>query len=192
MEFVKLVEETRTCRRFMEEQALSAEDAAWIVNCARMCPSTRNAQVLRYITISTQDKCAEVFSHLHWAVILKGKGTPELGERPTTYIVILAPQNASKFVHFDVGIAAQTMHLAARSRGWGCCMHGAFDMAKIKAAIGAPADMDAPLVLALGKAKEICKIEDIPSNGSCDYWRDEDKVHHVPKRKLSECLLAQL
>ncbi|NTW49727.1 MAG: nitroreductase, partial [Chlorobiales bacterium] len=43
---------------------------------------------------------------------------------------------------------------------------------------------------ALGKPKEIVKIESISSSdASIRYWRDNDAVHHVPKRSLDDLIL---
>ena len=43
-------------------------------------------------------------------------------------------------------------------------------------------------VLALGKPKEIVVLDEV-KNGEIKYWRDENKVHHVPKRALDEIIL---
>lgn len=192
MDFAQLVHAARTCRRFEESQRLSAEDMAWLVDCARVTPSGRNAQVLRFISVSTKEKCEELFPHTRWARALKEAGTPVPGERPTGYIAILWPTTANTLVHMDAGIAAQTMQLAARSKGWGCCMHASFDRSHCPQILQVPEDMEIGLLLGLGVAKEECFLEPMPADGSFDYWRDSQGGHHVPKRDLKECLLAQL
>ena len=42
------------------------------------------------------------------------------------------------------------------------------------------------LILALGKPKENVIIQDVDSSGSIIYWRDEEKNHYVPKRKMED------
>ena len=45
------------------------------------------------------------------------------------------------------------------------------------------------LVLALGKPAEKVVIEDLDPGGDVKYWRDENGIHHVPKRSLEELIL---
>jgi hypothetical protein len=47
------------------------------------------------------------------------------------------------------------------------------------------------LVLAIGKPKERVELETVDTGGSIRYWRDEDGVHHVPKRKLDDVVIAE-
>ncbi|MBW1994245.1 MAG: nitroreductase, partial [Deltaproteobacteria bacterium] len=47
------------------------------------------------------------------------------------------------------------------------------------------------LVVALGKPKEIVKLEELEPGGDTRYWRDENQVHHVPKRKLEEIIVKE-
>ena len=44
------------------------------------------------------------------------------------------------------------------------------------------------LILALGEPVEKVVIDDI-SNDDVKYWRDEEKTHHVPKRRLDDLIL---
>lgn len=192
MDFKQLACAARTCRRFVEGQRLGQENMEWLVECARVAPCARNAQVLRYAVAHSTAACEAVFPHTRWAGALKDWGGPFPGERPTGYIAILMPKGAGKLVHMDVGIAAQSIQLAAHTRGWGCCMHASFDQAKCAAALQVPEDMEIGLVLGLGVALETCVLESMPADGSFAYWRDAEQVHHVPKRSLEEVLLKAL
>jgi hypothetical protein len=53
-----------------------------------------------------------------------------------------------------------------------------------------PAQYDVLLVLAIGKPAEKVVIETIQKN-DVKYWRDENQIHHVPKRTLDEIILRK-
>ncbi|MDR2055473.1 MAG: nitroreductase family protein [Desulfovibrio sp.] len=191
MDLKALAEAARTCRRFEEDRPLGMADLEWLVECARLAPSARNAQTLRFTLVSQGETCQKLFSLTRWAGALKDWGGPHPGERPTAFIAILMPENGNNLVCFDVGIAAQTMQLAATSRGWGCCMIQSFDRTAVPELLKIPSGMQVALVLGFGVAKETRRIAPMPADGSFAYWRDAQGVHHVPKRGLSELVAAR-
>jgi nitroreductase len=142
--------------------------------------------------VSSPEKCADLFVHTRWAKALKDWGGPVEGERPTAYIAILTPKESTAIIHMDVGIAAQTIQLAAHTRGIGCCMHASFERPACAALLRVPEDMQIGLILALGMVKEERRLAPMPANGDFTYWRDAQGVHHVPKRSMSELVLARL
>ena len=88
----------------------------------------------------------------------------------------------------DVGIMAQTILLAAAEMGLGGCMLGSIRRAELKEILNLSDDHEIMLVIALGKPIEKVVIEDA-QNGDIKYWRDEERVHHVPKRPLDELII---
>lgn len=192
MDFLELAKEARSCRRFRESEPLSENDLIWLVDCARVAPSGRNAQQLRFITISWRDLCLELFSCTKWAGALKDWNGPDEGERPTGFIAVLMPEVGGEILCFDVGIACQTMQLAAASRGWGACMIYSFDRQKVSGLLDPPAGLKPALLLGVGVAAEKRVIDTMSPDGSFAYWRDEQSVHHVPKRDLSELIIKKL
>ena len=191
MDFKVLAEAARTCRRFHEDQPLAMTDLEWLVDCARLAPSAKNAQELRFVLVGHGEACQKLFALTRWAGALKDWGGPHPGERPTAFVAILMPQSGKDLACFDVGIAAQTIQLAATSRGWGCCMIQSFDHQAAPALLNVPEDMKIALVLGLGAAKEMRVVANMPESGATTYWRDAEGVHHVPKRSLEDLILAR-
>jgi len=193
MDFYKLMAEARTCRRY-EARSLEPGMLRWLVDCARIMPSAANAQVLRYITVQAPEKCAEVFDALGWAAYFK-TWKPEEAERPAGYIILLAPPGEdgkiSYNAYIDLGIAGQTVQLAAWSRGVGACMFRNYNPKKIAAAIAIPSGYEIVLVMALGYPLEERRIVPVPADGSIRYYRDDKGVHCVPKRDLGDVLLGE-
>ncbi len=189
MEFETLVQTARSCRRFHQEQRIDKEMLHGLVDLARVAPCARNAQVLRYAIAESEKACAHIYPHTRWAAALKWDGPLE-GERPSAYIAILTPENSGKLVHFDVGIAAQTIQLGAQSKGIGCCMLASFKQKEVKDIYSIPEGFEIALVLGLGVEKEIRALANMKSHDDFMYWRDENNVHFVPKRSLEDVIFC--
>ena len=183
--FADLVKKARTYRRFNESDPIPAATLIDFVNLARVAPCGGNSQKLRYMIVNDPADRAALFPSLKWAGALKEWAGPAEGERPTGYILILSESNPGH----NVGIAAQTIQLAATEAGYGVCMMGAIQRDDIKATFHIPTAMNVHLVLAIGKPAETVLIEPMPTDGSTAYWRSPDGVHHVPKRALNDVLV---
>lgn len=186
----------RSCRRFIENERISRELLVDLVDTARLVSSSGNRQPLRYAVVSDPQACAQVFDCLSWAAALPDWLGPEEGERPSGYIVVLRDEDrmlGELFTAWDEGIAAQTIMLAARAEGCGGCIIGAFKKKSLAGVIGIDDGSLTPdLVIALGKPAEDVRIAELPDDGSITYWRDENRVHYVPKRPLEDVLVQQL
>ena len=191
MDFLELVAKARTCRRFLEAEGLPAGTLEWLVDCARVSPCTKNEQALRFAVAENRAVCAEIFPALRFAGAIPGGG-PSEGEHPAGYVVILGETGErARFNAIDMGIAAQTMQLAASTRGIGCCILLSFNPTTVREVLGIPAELEPLLVLAFGMEKEERHIVPLPADGSVKYWRDENNVHYVPKRALAELLVIK-
>lgn len=190
-DFRTLVEQARSCRRFVESEPLTMKDLDWLIDCARLTPSARNQQALRYSLITQGDVCDALFAKTSWAAALKDWGGPQPGERPTAFIAISLPGNAGHLTWVDLGIVVQTIQLAATSRSWGCCIIASFDVETCRTLCRIPEELSPRLVLGLGKAAETRVIEPVPADGKLSYWRDADGVHHVPKLALDQLVIGR-
>ena len=136
------------------------------------------------------DENEKIFPYLRWAAALKDWPGPQQGERPTGYVIILGDTDVYPTFSVDPGIVAQSMLLAAVEQGLGGCMIGSIDRKGLRRAMDIPESLEIVLVVALGAPKETVVLEEAERDGSTDYWRDADDVHHVPKRSLQEIIVA--
>jgi nitroreductase len=156
-----------------------------------MSASGANLQPLKYILSCDPSKNADIFSCLAWAGYLKDWPGPAEGERPAAYIVVLGDTSISESAGCDHGIAAQTILLGAREKGLAGCMLGSIDRNALRDSLNIPSQLKILLVLAIGKPREQVVLEIIGSDNSIRYWRDNEGIHHVPKRKLEDIIVAE-
>lgn len=188
--FKDLVRKNRSYRRFFEDAPVSRETLVELVDHARLSASGANKQPLKYLISSEADTNDKIFPNLLWAGALPDWPGPIAGERPAAYIVVLLDKRISPNDGVDNGIAAQTIMLAAVEKGLGGCILANICRDKLKEVLQLPDQYEIKLVLALGKPKEEVIIDEIEPGEDTKYWRDEAQVHHVPKRKLADIILA--
>jgi len=184
-----LIVRNRSCRRFDEEFTVERSTLETLVNLARLSPSAANLQPLKYILSCTPEKNARIFPHLAWAGYMKDWPGPAEGERPTAYIVILCDTEIGDAFGCDHGITAQSILLGAVEQDLAGCMIGSINRKALRAALDVPDRYKILLVVALGKPDETVVIEEPGPQGDIKYWRDENGVHHVPKRPLEELII---
>ncbi len=178
----ELIRKSRSIRRFDEDYNISYDMLYDFVNALRYTPSTVNLQALRYKIIVDKRECEYVFDNLKWAGLLKGRGTPVKGERPSAYIFILCDKNVANELHYDEGIVAQTIMLLAAEKDLGGCILGSINRDNIADNFGIDTDRySIDLVCALGKPKQNTIIKDIHYGEPTAYYRDEEGNHYVPK-----------
>ncbi len=189
MDLTELLRCNRSYRRFHEDQPVDEAALTGLVEKTRFCPSSANRQPLRFLLACSPEDRARIFPHLAWAGALKGWPGPAEGQRPAAYIIILGDIEISSGFQVDVGIAAQSILLAAVEQGLGGCMIGSIDRESLRKVLEIPDRFAIALVIALGKPAETIVLEDAKSPADVVYWRDEQDVHHVPKRPLEELLV---
>ena len=184
----ELVLKNRSYRRFYQDHKISINDLEELVDLARLSPSARNLQPLKYY-LSVDEKTNErIFSTLAWAGYLKDWDGPEQGEKPAGYIVILGDTRLTKNYYCDHGIASQSMLLGAVEKGLGGCIFASVKREKLKELLNIEDHFEVLLVIAIGKPKEEVLIEDVVDD-NIKYYRDKNQVHHVPKRKLRDLII---
>ncbi len=186
-----LIRKTRSIRRFYQDVPTSIDTLRELVNLARMSASGGNAQPLKYVLSSDQATNARIFPHTRWAAHLKDWNGPAEGERPSAYVIIVGDREISRSFDCDQGIAAQSIMLGATERKLGGCMLGGLDRDGLRKTLGIPQRYDILLVLALGRPRESVVLEEVGPSGDVAYYRDEDGVHHVPKRSMDDIILEE-
>ena len=185
----ELIKKNRSCRRFDESHPVAPETLRELIDLARCSASAANRQPLKYILSTNPAKNEAIFACLGWAAYLKNWPGPAPGERPAAYIIITGDTRISTNFWCDHGIASQSILLGAREMGLAGCIFGAINKPKLKQSCDIPAELDILLVLAIGKPAETVVLEQVGPEGDIKYWRDEQQIHHVPKRILEEIIV---
>ena len=189
-----LIKKNRSVRGYDNSRDVTIEELREMVDCARLSASSVNMQPLKYILVNTVDGKARVLEPVSFAANFSTLTLPHRGSEPMAYIVICQDEQISKsetgFLR-DVGIAAQSITLAATELGLGACMLGYFSPDKLRQALDLSENLKPQLVISLGKSVEDIRIVDIEEGESTDYYRDEAGIHYVPKRKLDDVIITR-
>ena len=190
MKLLDLITKNRSYRRFYQDIEISDEDLLKMVEAARLSPSSRNIQPLKYLLSNNRELNALIYPTLAWAGYLTDWDGPQDGERPTGYIVQLLDKEISNTCSCDHGITAQSMLLQAVELGYGGCIIASVKRETLAKILELPDNLEIINVIALGKPKEHIVIDPIENN-EYRYWREENKTHHVPKRSLEEIVIKK-
>lgn len=184
-----LILKNRTRRRFYEAEPVSLDTLRELVDLARLSASASNKQPLKFMLSNTPERNAQIFEQLAWAGYLADWGGPAEGERPAAYVLILCDTAISEDPGVDPGIAAQSITLGATERGLGACIIGSVKRVPLRKLLAIPAQYKIMLVVALGKPREEVVVDPVGPDSDIRYWRDEQEIHHVPKRTLEDVIL---
>jgi nitroreductase len=183
-----LIRKNRSYRRFYQDTPIRMETLKELVDLARISNSGANKQPLKYILCCDPDTNAKIFDQIGWAGALKDWPGPSEGERPTAYIIVLVDP-AIGMAGVDHGIACTNILLGAVEKGLGGCMLGTVKKKEVKAILEIDDKYEIVLTVALGKPKETVQLDAVEESGATVYWRDDQQVHHVPKRKLEDVIV---
>ncbi len=190
--FKDLVKKSRSYRGYDESRKISREELLEFVECARFAPSGTNQQPFQYYLAYEQAELDKIQPLTGWAKALPDQRLPHPGKYPTAFIVICqntewAPDLSRH--QRDLGVVAQTMLLAAADAGLGGIIISTFSPKRIAEALELPEHIVPMLIVAMGKPAETVVIREIEAGESIKYYRDENDVHYVPKRKLKDIVL---
>ena len=186
-----LIKKNRSYRRFDSSVKIKPDDIEKWIELARFSPSARNLQPLKFAFSTDENINKLIFPHLGWAGYLKDWDGPAENERPVAYIAILQDKTITENVHCDDGIAVQSILLGAVEDEFGGCIIGTVNKSKGAKIFKLPDTLEILWIVALGKpAEEV--VVDTTTGNEIKYWRDEQEVHHVPKRPLDELIYKKL
>jgi len=190
----ELITSNRSYRKFFQEIPVDKETLVSLVDLARLSPSPRNQQALKFMVINDPELNKKVFPLTAWAGAIADWEGPAEGEKPSAYILILGDnsiieKNKKSYHEVASGIVAQSIMLGAVEKGFGGCMIAALKRKPLRELLAIDEKFEILLLLALGKPKEQVVLEKMPDNGCFDYWRDEENIHHVPKRSIDEIII---
>lgn len=191
---IDLVKANRSYRGYDESRAVTEEELKVLCEMARLTASSVNVQPLKYYLAWEKEEVARIQKLTGWAKALPDTKLPRDGKCPTAFIVICQDTNVNDLLHKylkDVGIVAQTMLLGAVEMGLGGCMIGNYSPERVKAELPLSDNLVPLLIVAVGKPDETVVMVDVEEGDSMKYYRDENDVHYVPKRKLEDLIIAK-
>lgn len=190
----ELTRASRSYRRFDASDPVTREEVLELLETVRLAPTGNNLQPLRFHLVTDADQVAAVEKEHGWAALLKDFNGPSSAEElPSAYVGICVPagKESNPLNLIDVGIAAQTLALAAAARGIGTCMIKSFKPS-VNGELGLDeAGYELVLLVALGRpaTDEEVKIEPADTEHKLAYWRSDGHVQHVPKLEVADLLV---
>lgn len=171
------IRKRRSIRKYLQK-SVPRDILLRCVDAARLSPTGRNCQPLRYVIVNDPNLLKQVFSTLSWAVDLPDY-YPTDEEMPQAYIVLLLDKSGRTPIH-DAGIASMSISMVAYDEGLGSCIMASVDREKLRRILDVPESLAVELVVALGYPAENPVIDAV-KDGDTKYWLDDDGVLHVPK-----------
>lgn len=181
-----LLRRNRSYRGYDKSCIITEAQLHRIVEVCTKVPSGRNQQVLRF-KLLTKATGSDRMQGLYKL----GGALPELhlpfpGTEPEAFIILCSSVEPDKWVHMDVGIAAQSMLLKATEMGLGGICIGAFNRNALVDTFDLPCEP--VLVLAIGKPAEKIELVPVHAGTPLKYYR-ENGTHFVPKIVTNDLIL---
>lgn len=176
----------RSVRRF-QDRPVPREVLQKCIDAARLAPTGANLQPLEFVAVDDARLLPQVFSTIGWAAYIRPAGDPPPGSEPTAYVVVLKRRDVSPpWTLCDIGAAMENIILVALEEGVGSCPLLNVKWDALRTALNIPDSYETSLLIAMGYPDE-SPVEEL-SDETVKYWKDEDGVLHVPKRRLETVL----
>lgn len=185
MEAYEAIMKRRAIRQFKRDK-IDSKTLIKIADAGGLAPTAANLQPLRFLIIDKPELSSRIFETLHWAGYLPDWAPPK-NKQPAAYIFILVDSEIRKSMYeYDVGLAAGNIMVAATSFGLGSCCLAVSNKEKTAEILGISDRYLLSLVIALGYSAEKSRVEEMKE--SVKYFRDEEGILHVPKRKSDDII----
>jgi len=159
MKFQELIEKRQSCRAY-KDIPVEREKLLACIEAARLSPSACNSQPWGFVVVDDPNIAKRIPPFMQ----VKDLPVNRFTRNCNAYIIIVeepATLSASldgcfesqHFAQMDVGIAAQTLCLAATEQGLGSCIMGCFNEEKIKELLDIPSSRRIRLIIATGYAE---------------------------------------
>ena len=180
-----LLAKNRSTRGFDTSFKVRKDQLLSLVEAARLAPSARNQQVLRYRLV-TEEEAQLLLPHIRLGGALPELNLPLKGSEPNAFVVICSDKEG-RYVDMDMGIASQTMLLRAVEMGLNGVCIAAFDHEAVREALQLP--IAPQLILAIGRSAERIEVVDIAEGDSTTYYR-KNGTHFVPKLRTEDLIIG--
>lgn len=176
--FSELIKNNRTKRAF-NGSVVSMSLLEELIEDCRFSASTINRQDIRYILINDDKVCGDIFRITNLPTTHK----IDIAEKPGAFVVMIVDRDLNHpehLLYYNVGIATANLTLSATSKGFNCVTLLSTNLKKLEDIISLDVSKKAVSVIAVGKSDQAVVTEDI-SEGNTSYYKNEKKVHVVPK-----------
>ena len=189
MNVYEAISTRRSIRRF-KQQVIDGAILERIVDAGRLAPSGGNCQPVEFVLVTEPEVCKQVFDTTAWAGRVTPRRTPQPGQEPTAWVVVLLNSKRGPVTSkADAAAAIENMILVAVEEGIGSCWISSVKREELTKILNVPKHCKIDSVLALGYPDESPVAED--TDEDIAYYLDDKDVLHVPKRKLKDVLHRQ-
>lgn len=166
METIECIKSRRSIRRFKEEK-VDHDTIQKIIEAARMSPSWKNTQVVRYNIVEDKSILENIANN---CVLDFEYNQKTISKAPQLVVISMVEKRCGyerdgsfttskedRWEMYDAGIASQTFCLAAHDMGIGTVILGIFDEEKIAKEISLPEGQKVAALIAMGCPNQECE-----------------------------------